>query len=371
MTLWTSDWARSVVDQETFRREQHRLTHVWTFLGLTQDVTRDGDWIRASIADRSVFVQRFGHELRGFENVCAHRFYPLRHEDKGNGPVVCGFHQWRYNRDGESIGIPMCTELYGKPPDQVRARLKCIEIETCGQLIFGRFAAPRATPSLKAYLGDVFVILEAMAQTNSKAHYTSREINANWKLNMHISLDDYHNPAVHPTTFGKGGYLHVSQCQYVRIGAHSAFLLTKDPTGFDKLLSGCRDGSFRSQHYFVLQVLPNLVISHVDADQPFWFVNIQQFSALEVDRTKFRSWSFPSPFDANFSWVARTTRPLTDLLRRPIYAYYYERVVREDITVCERLQRVAKQIDRPPLVGALEQRIAWFEESIRSLIDAD
>ena len=83
------DWTRPIVDPTAFAEEQRRLASVWTFLGMTSDAGKDGDWFRASIATRSVFVQRFGTELRGFENVCAHRFMPLRNADRGNGPVVC------------------------------------------------------------------------------------------------------------------------------------------------------------------------------------------------------------------------------------------------------------------------------------------
>ena len=84
-------WARAVVDPATFAADQARLAHVWTFLGFTHDLARDGDWITATIATRSVFVQRFGDELRGFENVCAHRFYPLRTAIRGNGPVISSY----------------------------------------------------------------------------------------------------------------------------------------------------------------------------------------------------------------------------------------------------------------------------------------
>ena len=68
-----ADWTRAIVDPTAFAEEQGRLAHVWTFLGMTTDLANDGDWFRASIATRSVFVQRFGSELRGFENLCAHR----------------------------------------------------------------------------------------------------------------------------------------------------------------------------------------------------------------------------------------------------------------------------------------------------------
>jgi hypothetical protein len=41
---------------------------------------------------------------------------------------------------------------------------------------------------------------------------------------------------------------------------------------------------------------------------------------------------------------------------------------REDHEVCERIQKIAHQIDQAPLIGALEERIVWFEESYRRIM---
>jgi hypothetical protein len=52
-------WAAALSDQDAFQQEQARLGHIWTFLGLTLDVAKDGDWFTAELGGRSVFVQRF------------------------------------------------------------------------------------------------------------------------------------------------------------------------------------------------------------------------------------------------------------------------------------------------------------------------
>lgn len=368
MSEFSANWAQALLDPQAFRDEQRRLAHAWTFLGLAGDVAHDGDWFRASIATRSVFVQRFGEELRGFENVCAHRFYPLRREARGTGPVVCGFHGWHYNRDGRVVGAPICSMVFGKLPHELGRRLRPIEVATCGSMIFGRFRSPQAAQSLEEYLGDAFPILQAISKVTARPLYVERPIRAHWKLNLHITLDDYHGPTVHPTTLGRHGWLpSLSMRRYFRLGANSAYLFTDDEHCFDKLLTGCRTGTYRSEHFFVFQILPNLVVAHVDADRPFWYCNIMQYLPVAPDRTTFRSWSYPAPFAAELSWLARTARPMTDLFRHPIYLHYFKRVVNEDATACERIQETAHQIDRAPMLGALEERIGWFEDSLRNL----
>jgi len=366
---FASDWTRSIMDPRAFRDQQRGLEHVWTFLGLRDDLTRDGDWFRASIATRSVFVQRFGDELRGFENLCVHRFHPLRQKARGNGPLICGYHHWQYNRQGQAVGIPICNVVFGKPPHAMAARLRAIELATCGQLIFGRFPAPEATRSLEDYLGETFPILEALVPKSEPRLYWERSIRANWRLNFHITLEEYHGQVVHPRTFGRYGYAaSMERYQYFRLGPHSAYMDSSDRNCFKQLLEGCRAGTYRSSHYFILQILPDFILAHAKADSSFWFLNLLQYSPAAHDRTAFRGWCWPAPFESGLSRLARATRPLSDFFRRPIYGHYFKQIVNQDAEVCERIQEVAHQIDGVPILGAQEQRIGWFEESLRDVV---
>jgi phenylpropionate dioxygenase-like ring-hydroxylating dioxygenase large terminal subunit len=362
------DWTQTLIDPHAFRDEQRRLEHVWTFLGLRDDLAHDGDWFRASIATRPVFVQRFGDELRGFDNLCVHRFHPLRQEAKGNGPVICGFHHWHYNRDGRAVGIPACNAVYGKAPHDMGARLRELELATCGQMIFGRFPTPRATQSLKDFLGEIFPILEAIVPKEERRLYVERSIRANWRLNFHITLEEYHGPVVHPKTFGRFGLPpSLERYQYFRLGAHSAYMDSSDVSCFEHLLEGCRRGTYRSSHYFVIQILPDLIVAHAKADSSFWFCNILQYSPAAHNQTAFRGWLWPAPFESDLPMIERVTRPLTDVFRRHIYRHYFKQIINQDAVICERIQEIAHHIEGIPILGVLEQRIGWFEETIRNL----
>ena len=357
------DWAKPLVDDAAFEREQARLAGKWTLLGLAADAARDGDWFRASLATRQVFVQRFGAELRGFENRCAHRFFPLRNEDKGNGPIVCGFHHWRYDKEGRALGVPMCEELFGKIPRDLGATLTQVEVATCGGLVFGRFPSPGETETLEQYLGDAFPIIEAMTRFPVPPHRSETPVRANWRVCYHITHDDYHQVAVHPRTFGKNGYPSRAAMGYFRFGPHTAFMSTPDPEALNKLVAGCRDGSYVSSHYFIMQLFPNMIVSHGRSDGQFWHVLVQQYSPVARDRSLLRTWSFPSPFAARHAPHVRWTRPFTTPGRTLAVRYFVGQIRDEDHAVCERIQAQANQIDAPPVLGALEERIGWFEEN--------
>ncbi|MGB7259117.1 MAG: SRPBCC family protein [Pseudolabrys sp.] len=365
-----SDWARTLVDPQAFAREQDRLSHLWTFLGWDKDVAKDGDWFRASLATRSVFVQRFGSELKGFENRCAHRFYPLRLADKGNGPIVCGFHHWRYNKEGRALGIPLGEEVYGVIPRELGARLTQIDVATCGPLVFGRFPGPGATETLEEFLGPAFPILSAMAQTKEEPQVIAGSVKANWKLCLHITFDDYHGVAVHPSTFGKLGYLHRKNVTYDRFGLHSTFLSTTEPNALANMSAACRDGTFRSAKYRIFQIMPNLIVSHFRSDAQYWYCLIQQYSPVAHDRSSMRAWLYPAPFPADHSKYSRWGRPFTDPIRRHLVRHYVQKVFGEDNAVCEHLQEIAHQVQDRPILSALEERIGWFEESYTKALAA-
>jgi len=365
-----ADWARPLTDPQAFAREQNKLAHVWTFLGFERDVARDGDWFRTTLAARSVFVQRFGSELKGFENRCMHRFYPLRTSDKGNGPIICGFHHWRYNEEGQAIGIPMCADVFEMTPREVNARLNRIEIATCGSLIFGRFPESRTTETLEQFLGEGFPIFAAMSRMSGAPQSIIREVEANWRTCFQTSIDDYHIVAVHPATLGKDGYLKRKEIGYFRFGVHNAHFDATDPRALSAMAESCRNGTWRPSDYRIFHVFPSLAVSIFCAYAQYWYIHLLQFSPISPNRSLMRAWIYPSPFPVAHARHVKWTWPFTHPWRERAVRYYLNRVLREDTDVCEQLQTVAHQVQEPPLIGALEQRIGWFEESYARAMSA-
>ncbi len=252
--------------------------------------------------------------------------------------------------------------MFGVQPKELDARLGLIDVETCGSVVFGRFRASEAGKTLQEYLGDGFAILQAMTDVESVPRSVTLPISANWKLGYHISLDDYHLVAVHPDTFGKSGYLSPDAVRYHRFGLHSAYFHGTDESGVLEMAEACRDGTYRPTAYRIFQFFPNLLASHLEGARN-WFVILQQYVPIAVDRTVLRTWYFPAPFPtagrgAIHGLLRRMAKPWLPLVIRR----YIRKISREDNGICEQIQTTASQIEGRPILGRHEERIAWFQE---------
>jgi hypothetical protein len=85
-----------------------------------------------------------------------------------------------------------------------------------------------------------------------------------------------------------------------------------------------------------------------------------------------RAWHYPAPFPTRRSpaWYDLITRPLANPLRRFIMSYMVKMVLDEDNAVCERQQSIAQQLSPAPILGALEERLAWYEEAYAEAMQA-
>jgi phenylpropionate dioxygenase-like ring-hydroxylating dioxygenase large terminal subunit len=287
----------------------------------------------------------------------------LRTADKGNGVIRCGFHHWQYNKDGLAVGIPKCKELFGVTPRELDARLTPVEIETCGVLVFGRFAGPGATQSLKDFLGPGYDIIRTLCVTEKAPHYLERKVAANWKLCYQVTLDDYHIVAVHPTSFGKDGYMDVKRIRYFRFGAHSTFL---EGGTVEQMAAQCAKGNYKPRNYCIMQYFPNLIL--VQSPVVYnWYVILEQYVPQAHDRTLLRAWYFPAP---NSPPVVKWWRCLKQKLAAPFIPLgmrlFWPKILKEDHDVCELQQTIAGQIGGTPILGLQEERIAWFERAYQA-----
>lgn len=360
-------WLAALCDDLAFDDEQKRLRTHWTFVGFTSDLALNNDWIRRDLYGQSIFIQNFEGELRGFANNCAHRNFPIRNEESGNGPVRCPFHHWVYDKTGRATGIPMSKDLFGGSPKVIDARLMRVDVDTCGSLVFARLSGDGDRAGLLEYLGAAAPILSLFTKGAAPASSSSYEIDANWRLSVHMTLDDYHLVAVHPSTFGKDGYLKGDLPRYYRFGPHSAYFTEGGPDELDTMSQACADGTYRPSGYRIFSLFPNLTVIQITA-MYHWYIVVLVHEPLAKDRARIRSAFFEAPFIREKSALGRLLNSIQRPFRNFLFDFYFRRILREDNRICEQHQRIVGQSHAMPKFGAHEERIAWFENSYRDLV---
>src|SRR5207253_1712474 len=105
---------------------------------------------------------------------------------------------WEYNADGRTGKIPDAKAF--RPWDRENSCLRRFRVDTCGELVF--IALSDAAPSLSEWLAPVWAVWStSFGGAYRHAATWEQEFPCNWKIVLENSLESYHIPQVHPTTF--------------------------------------------------------------------------------------------------------------------------------------------------------------------------
>lgn len=318
----------------------------WQFVGTTDELAANNAWLRTRVWGADTFVQNYRGELRAFSNVCQHRGFPIRREREGNGPAICGFHAWSYDADGAPIGIARNEELFGFSRDEKRAMcLPRLRVEAVGQFVF--VARSDAAPPLRPYLGRYAGLLETIStRLGPRRQRATAEPQANWKLCYEVTMDEYHVQFVHPESF-RAEPIPVWGCVYERDGLHSQLLRRRTADwSFASFWDEAARGEYEFAGYKIHHLFPNLLVAVARG-----VIVVTTFVPLAPDRTSTEYRMFEVTGDSyDDAWWAAAIA--TDV-----------QISGEDREVAQAQQQVMAEVTRPPVFGALEERVAWYHEA--------
>ena len=186
-------------DPGVFALERWRIfRRSWQYVGLTEQLAHEGDFLTLRLGDVPVVVTRDGEgTLRAFANVCRHRGSELVREERGNRKTLqCHYHAWTYNLDGTLRAAPGMKD---EPDfDTCMFSLVSLPLDTWGPFIF-------VNPSRDARpLGDALGTLPRLTEASGvrlgelrRRVRRTYDITANWKVVMDNYLECYHCPVAH------------------------------------------------------------------------------------------------------------------------------------------------------------------------------
>lgn len=168
----------------------------WIFVGTEPELPEPGDCITVEIGPVSVLLLRGDdEEIRGFHNVCRHRGAKLVDEKSTTiGNIVCRYHGWTYNEDGELI----LAEHMGKDFKKNCHNLRTVHVRSIAGLIFICLAkdAPADIDKMDEIMSPYIAPHDIK---NTKVAFQSELIEeGNWKLTLENNRECYHCEGNHP-----------------------------------------------------------------------------------------------------------------------------------------------------------------------------
>ncbi len=232
------------IDDAWFERERQLLMlPLWQFVAPRMLLAKHNAFVTRSVCGIEVVVQNFQGELRAFENICLHRQNPLQQQPQGVRPLVCSYHGWGYNAEGQVENIPFHDTAY-RLPAQERAclRLKRFPVECIGNLVFVNLG-DRPMPIEEQFSIEALSSLrEASEHFDSEVLVATLPSHFNWKL-AYENLRD----SLHPR------YLH-QQSVYQQV----KFQVLMDEPAVAQAHHYHRSGaSSQNEHLYVLRTLSN------------------------------------------------------------------------------------------------------------------
>ncbi len=174
----------------------------WLCVGLVSDVQDDGDVYPVTILEQPLLVVRTrDSNIRVFHNVCSHRGAQLVEQPGRRTTLVCPYHSWSYDLDGDlkqtphvgGEGIHECNEIeksalgLKEVRSGVWAGLIFVDLSGDGE-DFSDFIRP---------LSDRWSHIDLSLLEHVKNLGQRPEFEANWKLVVENFVESYHLPWVH------------------------------------------------------------------------------------------------------------------------------------------------------------------------------
>jgi phenylpropionate dioxygenase-like ring-hydroxylating dioxygenase large terminal subunit len=187
---------------EYYQREIERIWRkIWNFIGSADQIRNKGDYFTLNFAGvPTIVLHDHDGRIRAFANTCRHRGSELL-EGTGNcNVIVCPYHSWTYELNGNLRGAPEMEQTlnfsradYGLIP---------IAIDTWANFLFINF--DNNPEPLKKHLGDLPEKLAPYKFENmALARRKTFEMDCNWKLFVENAKESYHIATVHRATINR------------------------------------------------------------------------------------------------------------------------------------------------------------------------
>jgi phenylpropionate dioxygenase-like ring-hydroxylating dioxygenase large terminal subunit len=184
----------SILDLE----REHLFRKEWFCIGRLEEVPNPGDYMTFQLCDESlVAVRGEDDKVRVLSNVCRHRGALLAEGCGNKRRLVCPYHQWSYDLEGNLAGAPRMDAH--KSFDKTSCRLPQFATEELHGFLFVSLAAD--SPPLAPRLKPLERMIRNYHMEQMKLRYVADEVwHTNWKCLIENFMEGYHLSPLHRAT---------------------------------------------------------------------------------------------------------------------------------------------------------------------------
>lgn len=192
--------AHLYTDSAVFEQEKERVFfRTWQYAGHVSQLERPGDYFTFDLLDQRLFcVKGIDGEVRTFFNVCQHRAHEVVRGSGNKRVLVCPYHAWTYELDGQLRAAPNDQRV----PGFDRSQICLTEVRT--EILWGFVFVnlnPDAEPMTKWYPGLEAGLREYVPDIERLCPVYSVDVEerCNWKVSVENYSECYHCRLNHPT----------------------------------------------------------------------------------------------------------------------------------------------------------------------------
>lgn len=189
---WNDDIA-AAEERNIFRKD-------WICPGLAAEIPNTGDYLTYTIAGEPIYcIRDKSGEVKTYSNVCRHRMMQLLEGSGTTSRVVCPYHAWTYDLNGQLIGAGHMERSNGF--DKTKICLPEIRTEIWNGWIYVTLN-PDARP-VRESLAPLHDVVERYGMENYVPVVKEEHVwKTNWKLLTENFMEGYHLPVAHKATVG-------------------------------------------------------------------------------------------------------------------------------------------------------------------------
>ncbi|MGI9316730.1 MAG: aromatic ring-hydroxylating oxygenase subunit alpha, partial [bacterium] len=190
--------ARFYTDSAIYAAEKEAIFYCsWWYAGHISQLASPGQYITTKIHDQNIFIICDREQgLRAFYNVCQHRGHELLSGSGRTNVIVCPYHAWAYDFDGNLKAARNSENVKGF--NSCDFTLKDVRVEEFCGMVFVNLdpdAAPlvEQAPGLDKEIRDICPEVDTLRIARRDTY----DVSSNWKVMVDNFLECYHCHVAH------------------------------------------------------------------------------------------------------------------------------------------------------------------------------